>query len=94
MIEVEIARESRGLIVKQASKPGCDIEPRVGDGKKIPYKVINAKFRLLAQHANKVMLPQGDVSLVAIPISVAFNDIFEFLQYEEIGAPSTTIYME
>ena len=44
LIEVEISRESRGPIVKQASKPDCDSEPSIGDGKKIPSMLTNAKF--------------------------------------------------
>ena len=48
-----------------------------------------------------MVLTQGDVikvtvseSVAAIPISVAFDDFFELLQYNEIVATTITIYME
>ena len=101
LIEVDTGIESRGPVVKQLSKLGFESEASIDDAKKIPYKVINPKYRLLAQHANKVMLPEGDVimvnvspSLAAIPIPVSFEDISDFLQYLEIGAGSITVYME
>ena len=101
LIEFDMAKESRGPVVKQLSKLDFESEASIDDAKKIPYKVINPKYRLLAQHANKVMLPEGDVimvnvspSLAAIPIPVSFEDVSDFLQYLEIGAGGITVYME
>ena len=85
LIEMDTGIESRGPVVKQLSKLGFESEPSIDDAKKIPYKVINPKFRLLAQPANKVMLLEGDVimvnvspSLAAIPIPMSFEDVSDF----------------
>jgi len=100
LVEIEIAKESRGPVVTQALKVGGDSEPSPEDDKKISYKLINPKFRLLAQHANRIMLPKGDsinvkvcASIAVVPIPVTFEDVREFLRYEEIGASCITVYM-
>ena len=83
---MDTGKESCGPVGKQLSKLGFESEPSIDDGRKIPYKMINLKFRLLTQHAIKVMLPQEVVitvkvsaSLAAIPITVSFEDVSDFL---------------
>jgi len=100
LIETEIAKESRGPVVTQGLKVGGGSEPSADDDKKISYTLINPKFRLLAQHANRVMLPKGDAINVKVCASIAveripvmFDDVKEFLTYEEIGASCITVYM-